>query len=215
MLARLHREPHARTGVLRRRCRDQHVPDQLKSGVMRVVLLRASGATNLRGVGPVQGAEREEGLVVDPRQDPALYDLYGDLDLGLVPEFSRTSRNHGGVVGLRTHPGAFAGAQRSTDARLFDRAVVSVTSSSIASRCGRYLGSPQYAEWKAARVNIDYPIEFEQHCYSVPFPLGTGTGRGPRHDAHAEDLPRRSPRGLSSAERQVGPQYGSCAHALG
>jgi transposase len=29
----------------------------------------------------------------------------------------------------------------------------------------------QYAQWKAARVNIDYHVEFERHYYSVPFPL--------------------------------------------
>ena len=29
----------------------------------------------------------------------------------------------------------------------------------------------RYAEWKAARVNIDYHIEFERHYYSVPYPL--------------------------------------------
>ena len=29
----------------------------------------------------------------------------------------------------------------------------------------------QYAQWKEARVNIDYHVEFERHYYSVPFPL--------------------------------------------
>ena len=29
----------------------------------------------------------------------------------------------------------------------------------------------QYGEWKTARVNIDYHIEFDQHCYSVPYAL--------------------------------------------
>ena len=29
----------------------------------------------------------------------------------------------------------------------------------------------QYGEWKTARVNIDYHAEFEQHWYSVPYPL--------------------------------------------
>jgi transposase len=28
-----------------------------------------------------------------------------------------------------------------------------------------------YAEWKSARVNIDYHIELDQHYYSVPYPL--------------------------------------------
>ena len=29
----------------------------------------------------------------------------------------------------------------------------------------------EYATWKAARVNIDYHVEFEKHFYSVPFTL--------------------------------------------
>jgi transposase len=29
----------------------------------------------------------------------------------------------------------------------------------------------EYAEWKKARVNIDYHIEIERHCYSVPYQL--------------------------------------------
>jgi len=29
----------------------------------------------------------------------------------------------------------------------------------------------QYGEWKTARVNIDYHIEFDHHCYSVPYAL--------------------------------------------
>jgi len=29
----------------------------------------------------------------------------------------------------------------------------------------------QYGEWRTARVNIDYHIEFERHCYSVPYQL--------------------------------------------
>jgi len=28
-----------------------------------------------------------------------------------------------------------------------------------------------YGAWKKARVNIDYHVELERHCYSVPFPL--------------------------------------------
>jgi len=29
----------------------------------------------------------------------------------------------------------------------------------------------QYGEWRTARVNIDYHIEFDRHCYSVPYQL--------------------------------------------
>jgi transposase len=29
----------------------------------------------------------------------------------------------------------------------------------------------QYGDWKTARVNIDYHVEFDQHWYSVPYPL--------------------------------------------
>jgi transposase len=29
----------------------------------------------------------------------------------------------------------------------------------------------QYAEWRTARVNIDYHVEFERHYYSVPYQL--------------------------------------------
>src|SRR5262249_29502954 len=29
----------------------------------------------------------------------------------------------------------------------------------------------QYGEWKRARVNIDYHVEFERHWYSVPYQL--------------------------------------------
>ncbi len=29
----------------------------------------------------------------------------------------------------------------------------------------------EYGEWKDARVNIDYHVAFERHCYSVPHPL--------------------------------------------
>jgi transposase len=29
----------------------------------------------------------------------------------------------------------------------------------------------EYAEWKAARINIDYHVEFEKHFYSAPFAL--------------------------------------------
>jgi transposase len=29
----------------------------------------------------------------------------------------------------------------------------------------------EFAEWKTARVNIDYHVEFDHHCYSVPYAL--------------------------------------------
>ncbi len=33
----------------------------------------------------------------------------------------------------------------------------------------------EYAEWRTAKVNIDYHIAVEKHCYSVPYPLVRAT----------------------------------------
>jgi hypothetical protein len=47
----------------------------------------------------VEGGEREEGLVAEAGEDPALDDLHGDLDLGLIPSFRRAGgHDHRAVV---------------------------------------------------------------------------------------------------------------------
>jgi hypothetical protein len=48
----------------------------------------------------VKGAEGEEGLVTEPRENPALGDLHGDFDLRFVPRFRRPRRQDGGAVVL-------------------------------------------------------------------------------------------------------------------
>ena len=47
----------------------------------------------------VQRGKREEGLMAQPREDPALGDLDGHFDFGLVPRFRRSGgQNHRRVV---------------------------------------------------------------------------------------------------------------------
>ena len=52
----------------------------------------------------VQRGEREEGLVAQPREDPALGDLHGDLDLGLVARLRRARRQDRRPVVRRRAP---------------------------------------------------------------------------------------------------------------
>ena len=57
----------------------------------------------------------------------------------------------------------------------------SASAKARARRCSRLLDRPalrplpaeryQYGEWKTARVNIDYHVEFDHHWYSVPYQL--------------------------------------------
>ena len=48
----------------------------------------------------------------------------------------------------------------------------------------------EYAEWRKARVNIDYHIQAEHALYSVPYPLARQRGRCPAQHNDGRDLPQ-------------------------
>ena len=58
------------------------------------------------------------------------------------------------------------------------------------SRHAQPLSGPpyEYADWRKARVNVDVHIEVDGHYYSVPYPLGPGTGRCPSDPDHGRGL---------------------------
>ncbi len=60
----------------------------------------------------------------------------------------------------------------------------------------------QYGEWRAARVNIDYHIEFDRHCYSVPYQL-TGQAVELRASAATVEIFHRGVRVASHARSHV------------
>ena len=72
----------------------------------------------------------------------------------------------------------------------------------------------EYATWKKAKVNIDYHVEVERHCYSVPYALVGERVRRPRHGRDRRGLPPRpaggepSPRGR--ARRRTRPTPRTC-----
>ena len=59
---------------------------------------RALSSSTSTRMGDVQLRQREEAPVTQPRQDPALRDLDGDLDLGLVARLARPRRHDGRAV---------------------------------------------------------------------------------------------------------------------
>jgi hypothetical protein len=68
-------------------------------------------------------------------------------------------------------------------------------------RCGRCLGELfAHAEWKKARVHIDYHVEVDGHYYRVPYQLGQPAAKCP--DASPATRPRPRPR-LAVAERRA------------
>jgi transposase len=60
----------------------------------------------------------------------------------------------------------------------------------------------EYGEWRTARVNIDYHIEFERHCYSVPYQL-TGQAVELRASAATVEIFHRGVRVASHARSRV------------
>jgi predicted transcriptional regulator len=46
-----------------------------------------------------------------------------------------------------------------------------------------------YAEWKTAKVNVDYHIELDGHYYSVPYQLAQHAAGGPLQRPHRGMLP--------------------------
>ena len=45
-----------------------------------------------------------------------------------------------------------------------------------------------YAEWKKARVNLDYHVELDQHYYSTPYQLVEQGGGCPQYERNGGDL---------------------------
>ena len=68
----------------------------------------------------VQGLDREEPYVAQPRQDPALDDQHRAFNLPIVTGFSWPGRQHGGVV-MRGHVGKGLGDRRLEPQRLDHR----------------------------------------------------------------------------------------------
>ena len=98
----------------------------------------------------------------------------------------------------RAHPRAADRAQRPPDEGL-RRAVAARTSSSASTgrRCSRCRPTRfVHADWRQARVNIDYHVEVDRHYYSVPHPLD------PRRASTSASRPRR--RRLSAGQRACG-----------
>ena len=62
----------------------------------------------------------------------------------------------------------------------------------------------EYAEWKKARVNIDYHIEIDGHYYSVPSSqqVCKRTGGGPLHGNHHRGIVQKPPRRHPSEKLQ-------------
>lgn len=60
----------------------------------------------------------------------------------------------------------------------------------------------QYGEWRTARVNIDHHIEFDRHCYSVPYQL-TGQAVEVRASAATVEIFHRGVRVASHARSHV------------
>ena len=64
-----------------------------------------------------------------------------------------------------------------------------------------------YAEWKKAKVNIDYHIELEGHYYSVPYPLAGKAAGGPLQRPDSGSLPPGQKGGQPQKELQKGVSH--------
>ena len=58
----------------------------------------------------------------------------------------------------------------------------------------------EHAEWRKARVNIDYHIQAGRALYSVPYPLGRCDCRRSDHGPYRGDLPQAPPGRCSSSD---------------
>jgi len=61
----------------------------------------------------------------------------------------------------------------------------------------------EFAQWKKARVNIDYHVEVEGNYYNVPHGL-QGAGRGALHGQHSGDPAQGASRGQPRAQLRQG-----------
>ena len=72
----------------------------------------------------------------------------------------------------------------------------------------------EFAEWRLARVGVDYHVEYEGFFYSVPHGLIRAAGRRPRDQPHDRDLPSRPACRRSSAPLRRPPaRHRSRSHA--